>query len=126
MLWIQDVRQCLMQKLKDSSAYENAATSPYACGDLRTEGFDSHPHCYVDHGFCSPSFFTRANLEGLWNVFDFGDFLSRAALSQVLYKNRVYNNLARVLIAVYLTTIRLGEPSHAVLKFIFNFKGFLN
>ena len=84
MQWIQDVRQCLMQKLKDSSAYENAATSPDACGDIQTEGFNSHPDCYVDHGFCSPSFFTRANLEGLWNVFDFGDFLSRAALSQVL------------------------------------------
>ena len=84
MQWIQDVRQCLMQKLKDSSAYENAATSPYACGELQMEGFNSHPGCFVDHGFCSPSFFTLANLEGLWNVFDFGDFLTKPALYQVL------------------------------------------
>ena len=84
MQWIEDVRKCLMQKLNDSSAYENAATSPDACGDFQTEGFNSHPDCYVDHGFCSPSFFTRANLEGLWSVFDFGDFLTKAALYQVL------------------------------------------
>ena len=45
----------------------------------------------------------------------------------IRYYNKVesiYDNLARVLIAV--TTIRLGEPSHAVLKFVFNFMGFLN
>ena len=86
MLWIQDVRQCLMQKLKDSSAYENAATSPDidTCGELQTEGFNSHADCYVNHGFCSPSFITLANLKGLWSVFDFGDFLSKAALYQVL------------------------------------------
>lgn len=43
--WIDDVRRCLQEAMIDVS-------STQACDDVRRTGYDAHPGCYVDTGFC--------------------------------------------------------------------------
>lgn len=85
--WIQNVRQCLMQEIRRSQVYEVANTSTAACTELKDGAFNSHSKCYVEHGFCSSTFFSIngvTNLRVLFSAIDMSDFLRKETLLQVL------------------------------------------
>ena len=46
--WLMRVRRCLIEEL-------DAAYPFKSCSQLEKVGFDSHPNCYVDTGFCELS-----------------------------------------------------------------------
>ncbi|HVK76848.1 MAG TPA: hypothetical protein VM734_26160 [Kofleriaceae bacterium] len=73
--WIDATLICLQTTLRDRI---DAATS---CDDVRAIAYDSHPECYVDHGFCALPWVdwlaVVATVDGL-------DWLSRDAQRQVI------------------------------------------
>lgn len=63
---------------------------PTSCTAIRSAAFNSHPKCYVKCGFCDVSFTTYAVFEiflsnklALIKSFDFGDFFSLEAWTQI-------------------------------------------
>ncbi|QLY26971.1 hypothetical protein [Bdellovibrio sp. KM01] len=48
-LWLQDVRLCLQERLRDT-------VEGLQCGDIKTKAIDDHVSCYVDTGFCQLPF----------------------------------------------------------------------
>ena len=73
--WIDDVLVCLQGELRASI---DATTS---CDDIRTIAFDSHPACYVEHGFCTLSPWDIAQV--LWSI-DLRDLASRESAKQIV------------------------------------------
>lgn len=57
--WIEDVRSCLQEAVADAVSQGPSLS----CSALKQEGFDSHPGCYVETGFCSLPFADK------WQVF---------------------------------------------------------
>ena len=85
--WVNGVRICLMQKILNSTVYNNNGT----CEELLEFAYGSHPGCYVDNGFCTDIFLNLTNLECLIDdVLDLSDILTRLGIQQVMY-NRNYN-----------------------------------
>jgi hypothetical protein len=72
--WLDATLVCLQVELRDRI---DASTT---CADVRTIAFDSHPHCYVEAGFCqlplSDWFAVAATIDGV-------DWLSRDAQRQL-------------------------------------------
>ena len=75
--WIDGVRPCLMEEIQQSDVYTtpSIAAASTACDNLRILAFNSHPTCYVTHGFCS-IVTSPSNIHGLFNALDYGrDFV---------------------------------------------------
>ena len=85
--WINNVRRCLIDAIR--MEYESNAN----CEQLRENAFNSHPECYVSHGFCTDILFSYTNLLGLYNVLStkLSVFFSRLSVNQVCiqYKRSV-------------------------------------
>ncbi|MFT5358804.1 MAG: hypothetical protein ACI9KE_006045 [Polyangiales bacterium] len=64
--WLRRVRRCLVEELEASGA----AT----CEDIERSGFDSHPLCYTETGFCDLS---AGDWVGVLNTIDPGDLRLR-------------------------------------------------
>jgi Mg-chelatase subunit ChlD len=62
--WIAGVRSCLMKDILNSEGYINKGT----CEALKTFAFNSHPRCYVDHGFCQHILLDGKNLRAVYNI----------------------------------------------------------
>ncbi len=73
--WIDNVLVCLQDSLRASI---DTTTS---CQDIRTIAFDSHPACYVDHGFCTLPFWDI--LKVVWSI-DLSDWASVDAARQLV------------------------------------------
>ena len=73
--WVNDVQSCLTGAINRSDVYATPTDDPDAttCFNLRKLAFDSHSKCYFDHGFCSRIANSPRNLNGLFNVLQYGD-----------------------------------------------------
>ena len=67
------VSTCLMEYLQNSHVYTAAVTTPATCAELQVMAFNSHPKCYVDHGFFSTFATSISNLYGLYSAMDIVD-----------------------------------------------------
>ncbi|CAF1066486.1 unnamed protein product [Brachionus calyciflorus] len=77
--WVDGVRMCLMKKLLNSDISN--------CNELESFAFDTHVDCYLNPGHGAKSMcelLQMQNFIGLWNVYDFKDFLSINAIKQVV------------------------------------------
>ena len=85
--WIDSVRPCLMREIRRSNLYSSPTGGDSDCDNLRILAFNSHPTCYVRHGFCS-IVTSLSNLNGLFFALQFGrDFVGpywRESWAQVL------------------------------------------
>ena len=90
-----------MEALRDSEAYAVAPTSSSACEELQTAGFNSHPRCYVDNGFCSTILLSATNLQGLFSVVNLQGPFRTEALNQVI-KYMYINDSVHVCIIIYI------------------------
>ena len=86
--WIDSVRPCLMREIGRSNLYSSPTGGDSDCDNLRILAFNSHPSCYVRHGFCS-IVISLSNLNGLFFALQFGrDFVGpywREAWAQVYF-----------------------------------------
>ena len=82
-----------MEKIERSDLYTSPPSTATSqdCINLRNLAFDSHPKCYIDHGFCSIAF---SNLNGLFHALEYGrDFVGpfwKEAWTQVIHSNILF------------------------------------
>jgi hypothetical protein len=88
--WIDDVLVCLQHELQ--SGIDAGAT----CAEIRTTGFDSHPRCYVDSGFCRLPFLDVFHIVTTVDLRDWlGSSAARQAVETALGCGREYTALLR-------------------------------
>ena len=82
-----------MREIRRSNLYSSPTGDNSDCNNLRILAFNSHPTCYVRHGFCS-IVTSLSNLNGLFFALQFGrDFVGpywRESWAQVLSGNFSY------------------------------------
>lgn len=75
--WIGGVRKCLMRALIPE--VEKAGAT---CAGLKEFAFESHPGCYVEHGFCD-IVTSPCNWDGLYKVFELEDLFTEESWEQI-------------------------------------------
>ena len=70
---------CLMQKILNNAVYNNNGS----CQELLEFGFNSHPDCYYENGFCTDILQSLSNWQCLAEVYAFSDLTAKNGIQQV-------------------------------------------
>ena len=78
-VWVNAVETCLMQKILNSAVYNNNGN----CQELLEFGFNSHPDCFYEEGFCTKILRSLSNWQCLAEVYAFSDLTTKNGIQQV-------------------------------------------